>query len=118
MLAGMSSAYEQVADRLRQFLMSHTGEVREISGKQFLPVSIVAGGLGGGEDTSADVEKPQAKGIGGGGVAVPLGVYRVDEDGDLEFQANPITFMAVAIPFVAVLGCTIRRILKVAKKKS
>lgn len=120
----MSRIVDSVADRLGGLLGTHTGELQEIDGHKFLPVSLIAGGFGGGSVKDDSVEgassedSGQASGGGGGGVAIPLGIYRVDNDDDeLTFEPNPIVLLASALPVIAVTGCTVRAIIKALKRK-
>lgn len=122
----MSELFDALDTRLRSFLSTHTGEPQHIGGHTFIPITAVSGGFGAGEKAAADsseaesgveaAAEPLQSGIGSGGVAIPLGAYRVNDDDELVFEPNPITFLALAIPFVAVLGFTLRGIIKVAKR--
>lgn len=84
------------------------GDSVEIDGVSVVPVAFTVSGFGGGE-------AEQGTGGTGGGIAVPLGVYVRREEG-LRFEPNPITLLAVAVPFVWVAGRALARIVRALKK--
>ncbi|MDT0157095.1 hypothetical protein Q9R19_05580 [Microbacterium sp. ARD32] len=84
------------------------GDPIEVDGISVTPVALTVAGFGGG---TAD----QGEGGGGGGMTVPLGVYMRREEG-LRFEPNPIVLLAVAVPFVCVLGRALTRIIRALKK--
>ncbi|AKF05754.1 hypothetical protein [Sandaracinus amylolyticus] len=85
------------------------GEPVSIGGVDTVPVAIVGYGFGSGEDTQGH------RGGGGGSWAVPLGVYVPGARGRPTFQPNPITLLAVGIPFLWVAGHAIREIVSALK---
>lgn len=85
------------------------GEPRELDGVTLIPVALTWTGFGGGSDEAGN------GGGGGGGWAVPLGSY-IRRDGDVHFQPNLVSLLAVAIPFVWVAGRALSRVIRVLKK--
>ncbi|HWU29976.1 MAG TPA: hypothetical protein VN041_12920 [Microbacterium sp.] len=84
------------------------GEALEIDGVSVTPVALTVTGFAGG-----GVE--QGEGGTGGGIAVPLGVYVRREEG-LRFEPNIVSLLAVAVPFVWVLGRALSRVIRALKK--
>ena len=72
------------------------GETRTVDGREFVPVSIVTGGFGSGDDKGR-------RGAGAGGVSLPVGAY-VRRGDRLHFAPNPIVALAVGLPFAHVTG--------------
>jgi len=85
------------------------GEQQELDGIRIVPVALTWTGFGGGSDTEGN------GGGGGGGYAIPLGAYVRRED-DLRFEPNVVSFLAVAIPFVWVVGHALSRVIRALKK--
>ncbi len=85
------------------------GEQQELDGIRIIPVALTWSGFGGGGDTEGN------GGGGGGGYSVPLGAYVRRED-DLRFEPNVVSFLAVAIPFVWVVGHALSRVIRALKK--
>lgn len=100
----MTALVERLADKVpaRGVAMAY-GERIEIGGRTLIPVALVGYGFGGGGDSDDN------GGGGGGGTSIPVGAYVGDETG-LRFEPNPIALLAVAIPFVAVVGWGLARI--------
>lgn len=87
------------------------GEQQDVDGVRIVPVALVCSGFGGGSDDTGG-----AGGGGGGGTAVPLGAY-IRRGDDLRFEPNPISLMAVGIPFVCTVGWALSRVIRALKKK-
>lgn len=85
------------------------GEQVDVDGVRIVPVAITWSGFGGGSDEAGN------GGGGGGGYAVPLGAY-VRRGGDLRFEPNIVSFLAVAIPFVWVAGRALSRVIRALKR--
>jgi len=85
------------------------GEQRDIGGVQLIPVSLSWTGFGGGSDDVGN------GGGGGGGWAVPLGAY-IRRGGDVRFEPNIVSLLAVGIPFVWVAGRALSRVIRALKK--
>ena len=85
------------------------GEQRDIGGVQLIPVSLSWTGFGGGSDDVGN------GGGGGGGWAVPLGAY-IRKGGDVRFEPNIVSLLAVGIPFVWVAGRALSRVVRALKK--
>jgi hypothetical protein len=78
------------------------GEKQDVDGVTVIPVAITWSGFGGGSDEAGN------GGGGGGGYAIPVGAY-VGRGGDVRFEPNPISLLAVAVPFLFVAGFAIGR---------
>ncbi|WP_442575939.1 hypothetical protein ACSBPH_01950 [Microbacterium sp. F51-2R] len=85
------------------------GEQRDVGGVQVIPVSLSWTGFGGGSDEAGN------GGGGGGGYAVPVGAY-IRRGGDVRFEPNIVSLLAVAIPFVWVAGRALSRVIRALKK--
>jgi hypothetical protein len=84
------------------------GEQRDMGGVQLIPVSLSWTGFGGGSDDVGN------GGGGGGGWAVPLGAYI--RRGDVRFEPNIVSLLAVGIPFIWVAGRALSRVIRALKK--
>lgn len=84
------------------------GEPVDVDGISVTPVALAVTGFAGG---SAE----QGEGGTGCGVAIPLGVYVRREEG-LRFEPNLVTLLAVAVPFVWVVGRALSRVIRALKK--
>ncbi|MGB3374183.1 MAG: hypothetical protein WBA87_03475 [Microbacterium sp.] len=85
------------------------GEPQDIDGVSITPVALTWAGFGGGSDAD------DSGAGGGGGVSIPLGVYVRREEG-LRFEPNFVALLAVAVPFVWVVGRALSRIIRALKK--
>ncbi|TDN92731.1 hypothetical protein [Microbacterium sp. BK668] len=85
------------------------GEQRDVGGVQVIPVSFSWTGFGGGSDEAGN------GGGGGGGWAVPVGAY-IRRGGEVRFEPNIVSLLAVAIPFVWVAGRALSRVIRALKK--
>jgi len=85
------------------------GEQQDVDGVRIIPVAITWSGFGGGSDTDGN------GGGGGGGWAVPVGAY-IRRGDDLRFEPNIVSLVAVAIPFVFVVGRALSRLIRALKK--
>ena len=85
------------------------GEQRDVGGVQFIPVSLSWTGFGGGSDDVGN------GGGAGGGWALPLGAY-IRRGGDVRFEPNIVSLLAVGIPFVWVAGRALSRVVRALKK--
>ncbi|MEV7691974.1 hypothetical protein AB0N73_01435 [Microbacterium sp. NPDC089189] len=85
------------------------GEQQDVDGVRIIPVALSWHGFGGGTDDSGNT------GGGGGGYAVPLGAY-VRRGDDLRFEPNPVSVLAVAVPFLWVAGRALSRVIRALKK--
>jgi hypothetical protein len=85
------------------------GEQRDVGGVQLIPVSLSWTGFGGGSDEVGN------GGGGGGGWAVPLGAY-IRRGGDVRFEPNIVSLLAVSIPLVWVAGRALSRVARALKK--
>jgi hypothetical protein len=85
------------------------GEQQDLDGIRIVPVALTWTGFGGGADDEGSA------GGGAGGYSVPLGAYVRRED-DLRFEPNVVSFLAVAIPFVWVVGHALSRVIRALKK--
>lgn len=81
------------------------GEQQDVDGVRFIPVALSWSGFGAGQAGDAN------NGGGGGGVAVPVGAY-IRRGDDLRFEPNLISLVAVAIPFVWVVGRALKTIVR------
>ncbi|MFT4156556.1 MAG: hypothetical protein QM630_01300 [Microbacterium sp.] len=89
------------------------GKTQTIDGAQFTPVALTVSGFGGGSGGAEGTA--EGEGGGGGGIAIPLGVYTCREEG-LRFEPNPISLLAVAVPFVWIAGRAIARVVRALKR--
>jgi uncharacterized spore protein YtfJ len=85
------------------------GEQQDVDGVRLIPVAITWSGFGGGSDDSGN------GGGGGGGYAIPVGAY-IRKGGDLRFEPNIVSLLAVAIPFVWIAGRALSRVIRALKK--
>ncbi|GLJ79135.1 hypothetical protein [Microbacterium imperiale] len=85
------------------------GEQQDVDGIRLIPVALSWSGFGAGEDGEGN------SGGGGGGYAIPVGAY-VRKGDDLRFEPNLVSLVAVAIPFVWVVGRTLSRVIRALKK--
>lgn len=85
------------------------GEQRDVGGVQVIPVALSWTGFGGGSDEAGN------GGGGGGGWAVPVGAY-IRRGGEVRFEPNIVSLLAVAIPFVWVAGRALSRVVRALKK--
>lgn len=85
------------------------GSAQDLDGICLVPVALAWSGFGGGSDESGN------GGGGGGGVAIPVGAY-IRRGDDLRFEPNPVALLAVAIPFVWVLGRALNRVIRTLRK--
>ncbi|WP_345802763.1 hypothetical protein AAIB33_06660 [Microbacterium sp. AZCO] len=85
------------------------GEQRDVGGIQVIPVAFSWTGFGGGSDEAGN------GGGGGGGWSVPLGSY-IRRGGDVRFEPNIVSLLAVGIPFVWVAGRALSRVIRALKK--
>lgn len=85
------------------------GEQRDVGGVQVIPVAISWTGFGGGSDEAGN------GGGGGGGWSVPVGAY-IRRAGEVRFEPNLVSLLAVAIPFVWVAGRALSRVIRALKK--
>lgn len=72
------------------------GEARTVDGQELVPVALVTGGFGSGDDEGRI-------GAGAGGVCVPVGAY-VRRGDRLHFAPNPVIALAVGVPFAYATG--------------
>ena len=113
-VSAMSSLAVQIAETIKSFGVDAVyGDPREIEGTTVVPVALVAYGFGAGSGSSD--EDGQGEGAGGGGYTWPVGAYIGDSLG-VRFQANPVTLLAVGIPFAWVTGKALARIIRALKK--
>ncbi|AMB58221.1 spore germination protein GerW family protein [Microterricola viridarii] len=117
----MSNIAVQLAESVRNAGASTVyGDPVEVDGQEMVPVALAWYGFGGGggEMQSKNAVAPgagdEAGGGGGGGVSIPIGAY-IKRDGVLRFEPNVIALLAVATPFVGVLGWAVSRFIKVLK---
>ncbi len=85
------------------------GDQIDVGGVRMVPVALAWSGFGGGSDESGN------GGGGGGGYSVPLGAY-IRKGDDLRFEPNIVSFLAVAIPFVWVVGRSLSRVIRALKR--
>ncbi|KAA9086849.1 hypothetical protein [Microbacterium radiodurans] len=85
------------------------GEQQDVNGIRLIPVALTWSGFGAGEDDNG------TSGGGGGGYAIPVGAYIRTGD-DLRFEPNLVSLVAVAIPFVWVVGRALSRVIRALKK--
>ncbi|WP_159500106.1 hypothetical protein [Microbacterium sp. 18062] len=85
------------------------GEQQDVDGIRIIPVALSWSGFGGGADEAGN------SGGGGGGYSIPLGAY-IRKGDDLRFEPNIVSFVAVAIPFVFVVGRALSRVIRALKK--
>ncbi|MCB1298411.1 MAG: hypothetical protein KDB08_05465 [Microthrixaceae bacterium] len=85
------------------------GEQQDVDGVRIIPVAAVCNGFGGGSDEAGN------GGGGGGAWSLPLGAY-IRRGDDLRFEPNIIPLLAVAIPFVWIVGRAINRIIRTLKR--
>lgn len=85
------------------------GEQQDVDGIRLIPVALSWSGFGAGEDGDGST------GGGGGGYAIPVGAY-VRKGDDLRFEPNLVSLLAVAIPFVWVVGRALSRVIRALKK--
>ncbi|GAA4171398.1 hypothetical protein [Gryllotalpicola koreensis] len=124
----MSSVVERIAEQVRGFGLSTVyGEATELNGVHIVPVALSfhafgagegrGNGGGAGEKVNVNVNG-EGEGSGGGGISasVPFGAYVRDIRG-LRFEPNVITLIAVATPFVWVVGGVLARLTRAKKKR-
>ena len=120
----MSSVVERIAEQVRGFGLSTVyGEATELNGVHIVPVALsfhafgAGEGHGSGERLGVDA-KGEGEGNGGGGVSasIPFGAYVRDIRG-LRFEPNLITLIAVATPFVWVVGSALKGLLRAKNKR-
>lgn len=105
----MTSLPEKLAEISRSAgVKSAYGDPVQIDGVTIVPVALAYYGFGGGDAGEAGA------GGGGGGASIPVGAY-VKSGGTVRFDPNVIALLAVGIPFVAVAGRAIARILKAVR---
>lgn len=83
------------------------GAPQDVDGATITPVALTLTAFAGGTAENGDG--------GGGGVAIPLGVYVRREEG-LRFEPNIVSLLAVGIPFVCVTGRALARVIRALKK--
>ena len=106
----MTSLPEKLAEISRSAgVKSAYGDPIQIDGVTLVPVAIVQYGFGGGD--AGD----QGSGGGGGGGSLPIGAY-VKSAGTVRFEPNVIALLAVAIPFVLVVGHALSHVIRALKK--
>lgn len=88
------------------------GDPIKLDDTTVIPVSCQTFGFGSGEGNDGD---GGGSGSGGGGTSIPFGVY-VKKGDEFRFEVNPITFIAVAVPFVIVAGRALARIIRALKR--
>lgn len=81
------------------------GEQQDVDGVRIIPVALTWSGFGAGQAGDDN------SGGGGGGVAIPMGAY-IRRGDDLRFEPNLISLVAVAIPFVWVVGRALKTIIR------
>ena len=86
------------------------GDPRTVDGVELVPVAFVTYGFG-----ALDESTRHGTGGGGGGVAIPLGAYAVEE-GRLRFRPNTIAALSMLIPIIIALGLSISMIIKALKR--
>lgn len=93
------------------------GDQVDIDGTTIVPVAIGYYGFGGGsgEGATGDGIDGTGSGGGGGGASIPIGAY-VGRGGDVRFEPNVVSLLAVGIPFVWVAGKAIARIVRALKR--
>jgi uncharacterized spore protein YtfJ len=89
------------------------GDPVDIGGTTITPVALSYYGFGGGSDPSQGTDG--AAGGGGGGASIPIGAY-VNRGGELRFEPNVISLLAVGIPFVWVAGKALSKVIRALKK--
>lgn len=80
------------------------GEPQKVGDLHIVPVAFVSYGFG-----ALDQSGSVGTGGGGGGLAIPLGVY-VSDTGRLHFRANTVALLALLVPIVTVVGATVARV--------
>ena len=115
----MANLLNTLSDKIPGALGSRAsyGEQVDLDGTKIIPVSYVAFGFGAGEGNGTDDEGQRGEGYGGGGggVSIPVGAY-VSRDGrDAEFEPNVIALIAVAGPFIWLLGKALARVIRALK---
>ncbi|GGF31970.1 hypothetical protein GCM10010922_03850 [Microbacterium sorbitolivorans] len=86
------------------------GEQQDLDGVKVLPVAATWSGFGGGSDESGN------GGGGGGGFSLPIGAY-IRRGSEFRFAPNPVTLVAVLVPFVCVAGRALGYVIKCLKKR-
>lgn len=110
----MSGLVEKLSDGVKGVgVRSVYGEPVELNGVTIIPVAISFQGFGAGDGTGPGGE---VSGEGGGGMqaSAPIGAYVRDIRG-LRFEPNPVTLLAVGIPFVWVAGRVVYRLAKLLR---
>ena len=123
----MSTVVERLAEIVKGVGVSTAyGEATELNGIHIVPVALnihaFGGGEGRGKGGSARPSEQQmtgeGEGNGGGGFAasIPLGAYVRDIRG-LRFEANLITLLVVATPFIATAGAVLNGLVRAGRKR-
>lgn len=107
---GMPNIALELGKQVASFgVKSAYGEPQDVDGVSITPVALTWAGFGGGADQDDN------GGGGGGGVSIPVGVYVRREEG-LRFEPNLVALLAVAVPFVWVVGRALSRVIRALKK--
>jgi uncharacterized spore protein YtfJ len=97
------------------------GESTTIAGQEVIPAALVIFGFGGGGGSGKRPENgavPEGRGEGsvggGGGYALPIGVYVSGPDG-VRFRPNPVALIIASVPLISAIGGAIARIARAVK---
>jgi hypothetical protein len=85
------------------------GDKQTVNGVEMIPVAFVTYGFGGIQDSAQ-----YGDGGGGGGVAIPVGIYTEGAKG-VQFKANTVTALAVGVLAIGALGWAIKLVVKAAR---
>ncbi|MEL4318110.1 hypothetical protein WJX64_03755 [Leifsonia sp. YIM 134122] len=117
----MTNLVAQLADSAKDFgVQAAYGSPVELGSSTIVPVAIVWYGFGGGsiDEATGDSKVANLKGVGsgggGGGYSIPIGAY-ISRGSTTRFEPNTIALLTVGVPFVAVTGWALRRIIRALK---
>ncbi len=112
----MTSLEPKFAESIKSLgIDSVYGDPVDVDGTTIIPVAFVHFGFGAGSDATHNDDASAAGGIGGAGVALPIGAYVKDEFG-LRFRPNVITALVASIPVIFVGGRALARVVRALKR--
>ncbi|PNI09493.1 hypothetical protein CXX84_04345 [Arthrobacter sp. AFG7.2] len=119
----MADTFSSLIDAFKNVGVSRAyGSPVQLGGEEVIPVALVTFGFGGGGEEGQDGasgggEEGQdgASGGGGGGMVLPLGVYR-NVGGQVTFRPNTVIALMCLVPVISAVGGAVRKAIRAAKK--